>query len=191
MRVLFQLLFAGAVAIFGYWYFALVLPDGIAAIFAIAIAGVLGFGMLSGSFRVSWIMAGGPIIGTWPLGALLAGWVASLAGYTISHDVALSASWVLPVIGWQATYSLADKRDNARDAGGLILGAIMVYLAIHAFLFAGFVSLAAVAVGVSASIFAAKTQLLVPPELDKLLGQSALAALIVFAVFVFRLSIGI
>lgn len=191
MRVFFQIIMALAIAFAANAWFSLILPDSAAMVFAIAILAVALFGMISGSFRLNWLVFGGPILLSWPLGALGAQWIAGLSGSVISHDFAMALSWIVPIPVWHFSFALSEKRDTARDYGGLIVGSIMLYLAVSAALSIELMARAGASFGIMIACLATASQLLLPPELDRAMRWLAGAAGVAGLAYILRAAAGL
>lgn len=177
IRVFFQVLLSAILAIAAYAWYGSVLPASAAIIAAIVIGIAAIYGMIAGQLRFGLLLVGGPVLMAWPAGA----WAARLAGEALGHPlswpVSLGWSWWAPVLAWKIHHALAEKRDQARDIGGLLLGAILLYIAGAAAWNASLPAMAAAALGGSAVALTAHQQLLVPPECERALLGIALGGL--------------
>jgi hypothetical protein len=191
MLTVFKLLLALLVAALAWAYYAVVFPPVVAAVVALVLALVLGLAAITE--RIPWrlLVAGGPVIATWPAGALLASWVASFAGWDLRRELAIGASWALPLIAHKIESAIAEKRDRARDVGGIALAAICLYLVVYLSLVR--VDLAATAVaalGVAAATMTTREHLLIGPESRLVLGLTAAVAAAAAGLLAIRAYVG-
>jgi len=177
IRVFFQILLSAILAVAAYAWYGSVLPDSVAIIAAIVIGIAATYGLVMGQIRFRLLLVGGPVLVAWPAGAWAARWAGEALGHSPSWAVALGWSWWAPVLAWKVHHALAEKRDQARDIGGLILGAILLYIAAATAWNASLPGMAAAALGGSAVALTAHQQLLVPPECERALLAFALGGL--------------
>jgi len=188
IRIFFQILLSAILAVAAYAWYGSVLPDSVAIIAAIVIGIAATYGLIMGQLRFGLLLVGGPVLMAWPAGA----WVAKLSGDALGHalswPVSLGWSWWAPVLAWKVHYALAEKRDQARDMGGLIVGGILLYIAAATAWNASLPGMAAAAIGASAVALTAHQQLLVPPEVERALlalGLGGIGAALILGVRVY------
>lgn len=189
--MIFRLLLVAAVGLATFWYYNLVLPSPVAAGVAMLVGAVALFGLISSQMKFhSWIF-GGAVFATWPAGALLARYAAGLAGVQLTETQALAWAWVAALLAAKATYAMAEKRDKARDLGGLALGVVAVYgvgaAAIHSDRWA----LVGAALGAAAVAIHVKQSLILPPRQERFLIGCASAAGVAVALNLARAAVGV
>jgi hypothetical protein len=103
----------------------------------------------------------------------------------------MAFSWIAPIPVWHFSYALTEKRDTARDYGGLIATVILLYLAIAASLSLELSARVGASFGVMTGCLAAASQLLLPPELDRALRWLAGAAGVAGLAYLARAVVGL
>jgi hypothetical protein len=165
MRHTLQLILAVALAVVSYAYFAWVLPSVVAALIGFAILVITLHAMISGQFRLP--LFGGPVLLAWPAGAVLASLAVDhvFAG-ELSRDRALAVSWILPLMAWKLSYAISQRRDQARDLGGMAIAVIVAYVSVAALLSGDLMALMLASLGAGAVAFVAHQHLILPPDLE-------------------------
>lgn len=184
MRSILQLAIALLAGYLAYKYFGLVLPDAISALIGLVLLVFCLYSLVTGNLRLP--LLGGPVLLAWPCGAILAKWVAHYgAGYDLSTSRALALSWIVPLLVWKLVYAISQKRDQARDLGGIAIGLIVLYVVIASLLAADPIALMFAAGGAAAAAWVAHQHLIVPPAVERyLLGLGGVGGLagVVFGV---------
>jgi hypothetical protein len=172
-----KLLLVALVGLLTFGYYGLVFPPLLAGIAALAI--VVIFGIAAFTDRIPWrmLMAGGPVIAAWPAGALLAETVLSGFGVDSRWELAAGWSWALPLAIHKIESAIAEKRDRARDLGGIALALICLYLIIQLALIRVDVAAASAAsLGVALATLTTREHLLIGPTPRAVLAYAAAAA---------------
>lgn len=176
MRNMLQILLAVALAVLTYGYFSWVLPIAVAALVGGIVLVVAVHALISGHFRLP--LLGGPVILAWPAGAWAASAVVEhLFAGELTRDRALAASWVLPLLAWKLSYALAQRRDQARDLGGMAVASIVAYIGTAALLSGDLGALMLAAFGAAGAALVAHQHLILPPNLEAYLVGMGLAGL--------------
>lgn len=191
MLMLLRVLLVAAIAAVVYWYYGLVLPAVVAGVVAVAVGLVALFGLVSSQMRFySWVF-GGAVFAAWPAGALLAGYVAGLVGVALTETQALAWAWVAALGAAKATYAMSEKRDKARDLGGIALGVIAVYGVGAAAWHSDHWALFAASLGAAAIAVNARQSLILPPRQEQFLGVVALVAVSASVLHLGRAALGV
>ncbi|WP_147653682.1 hypothetical protein [Vulcaniibacterium gelatinicum] len=164
MRTVLKLIVVAILAAIAYVYYGLVFPAALAAVVAVVLFGALAVAALTG--RIPWrlLLAGGPVVAVWPAGALLAEWLIAAGGLTPRWGLAAGWSWVLPLAAHKIEAALAERRDRARDLGGLVMGSICLYLVVVLGLYRpDAAGAAAAALGTAAATLTVREHLLLGP----------------------------
>jgi hypothetical protein len=184
MRHTLQLILAFALALLSYAYFAWVLPPVVAVLIGLAFLIIAMHAMISGQFRLP--LLGGPVLLAWPAGAVLASLaVEHVFAGELSRDRALAVSWVLPLLAWKLSYAISQRRDQARDLGGMAIAVIVVYVSVAALLSGDLMALMLASLGAGAAAFVAHQHLILPPNLEAYLlrlGGAGWGAALLFGV---------
>ena len=175
MRSILQLAIALLVGYLAYQYFGLVLPDAISALIGVMLLVLCLYSLVTGNLRMP--LMGGPVLLAWPCGAVLARGVAQYgAGYDLSTARALALSWVVPLLVWKLVYAISQRRDQARDLGGIAIGLVVLYVVVASLLAADPIALMCAAVGAAAAAWVDHQHLIVPPTVERyLLGLGGVA----------------
>lgn len=166
MKTLLQVILAFFFGVGGYFYFGIVMPSWLALTVGVVVALMIVFSMIGGKFDVKSLNMGGLTITLWPLG----GWLTKIWGYAFDFSVsdahAATAALFMACFGAQVAYTIAERRDRARDIATISLGLIAVYTVGYAILAQDIIALAIAAFGVAAAALVLKQQLILPPRQD-------------------------
>lgn len=177
IKIILQLLLIAVVGVGAYIYFGLVLPPVLAGVIATGVAVVALFGMLAKSgLAFDSLMLGGPVLAAWPAGALLIDFAGQGMGFMVSPAVAQAGAFATAAVAGQVSFSLAEKRDRARDAATLGLSAIVLYGIIVAILSGERGAIAVACLGVAAAAIVARQQMILPPTQERALMVAAMVA---------------
>jgi hypothetical protein len=177
LAIILKLLLVAVIALLTFVYYSLVFPPVLAGIAAVVI--VIVFGIASTTDRIPWrlLIAGGPVIAAWPAGALLAEWLLRALGVPSRWELAAGWSWALPLAVHKIESAIAEKRDRARDLGGMALAAICLYLIIQlALIRVDAAAAAASALGLALATLTTREHLLIGPQPRAVLSYTAAAA---------------
>jgi len=163
MKFILQCLLVAVLGLLSYLYYGLVLPQIVAAIIAVVIAGVACLAMISKHLEFKLALFGGAAIAVWPAGALLIQGVGHLAGYAVPAAICRSGAILAAAGAAQVSFALAEKRDRARDVGCLSLGAISLFTIIYSLFSGSRIAVAVACLGVAVVGFIARQQMILPP----------------------------
>ena len=176
LMMFLRLAIVALVAAAANWYYGLILPAGAALVFAVLIGGAALFALVASQLKFSMALAGGVVIFTWPAGALAASAALEAIGAAPDRYLAIAAAWPLPLLAAKASFALAEKRDRARDLGGLALGVIAVYTVAAAAISGSSLALGLASLGAGAIALNAAHSLILPPPQEQFLKISAAGA---------------
>lgn len=189
--MIFRLLLVAGVAVATFAYYNLILPAAVAGFVAGLVALVALFGLISSQMKFHGWIFGGAVFATWPAGALLARYAAGLAGLTLTPTQALAWAWVAALLAAKATYAMAEKRDKARDLGGLALGVVAIYGVGAAAWHSDRWALVGASLGAAAVAIHVKQALILPPRQERFLTACASAGAVAVALHAGRALVGL
>lgn len=169
MRVVFQLLVIIVAGLLSFGYYGLVMPDRVAVIMGLIIAGYMALNAIFGRMDLSQILVGGATIMVWPAGTFLATWVGQLFGVALTDAQSMAAAPLLAALAGLMAYSYADKRDRARDMATMSISIIVLYTLFAAIASGDHWAKVIACISVAAGGFVIKQVLVVPPMQEKAL----------------------
>ena len=185
LKLLLALGFGAAV----YLYYGTILPGPVAAGFAVLVVVVLLWGFVAGKHSLSLLAFGGPVIVTWPLAAILYKHAAVAVGYELSWAQELAGGWWLPLAAYKIEFMVSEKRERARDIGGLALGVVLLYTVSAAVVTGDMPALAVAAIGTGAGAVVVEQHLLIAPDQVHFLRVVGAIALVAAGIAIVRVLI--
>lgn len=176
MAFFFKLLLAAAFGLGVYYYYGTIMPAPVALVFACLVAMLLVWGAIAGKLSLNFLAFGGPVVATWPLGAILYRAAAGEFGFGLTWAQGLAGGWWLPMAAYAIEFAMSKERERARDLGGLVVGLILVYTVGVAVILADMPALAVASLGAAAGAIVIRQHLLISPENQQRLGLAAGAA---------------
>lgn len=181
VKTVLQILFIIVLACLVFAYYALVLPQGVAGLVAILIAVVLCLSLLMGKVEPKVVMMGSAALAAWPAGALISEALISALGLRFPPAVYQSLAPLAAMGAGHISYTWAEKRDRARDIALSSVSVITLYTLVAAVYSGQRLAVAFACACVAVACVMAKTQMIVPPEHERVLfftaGVSAGAAM--------------
>lgn len=173
MKTIIQLIVCALAGLLAFWWYGLVMPATVAGVMALLIASFAGYSLLAGGLKIHRALLGGAVIAVWPAGALLAEWVAGLAGFSLTPTQALAGAWPAALLAGKAAFAMAEKRDRARDLSNLALGGIALYTVLAAAWVGEPLAMAFAALGAAAITANAAHTMILPPTHERFLMWTA------------------
>lgn len=172
-----KIILVAVVGIITFAYYGFVFPPVLAGLAALTV--VVIFSIAAFTDRIPWriLVAGGPVIAAWPAGALMADFLISAVGIDSRWELAAGWSWALPLAVHKIESAIAEKRDRARDLGGMAMAIICLYLVVQLALIRVDAAAAfGAAFGVCLTIVTTREHLLIGPGPRGVLGYTAAVA---------------
>jgi hypothetical protein len=169
MKFIFQCLLALLVGFLAFLYYGLVLPRAVAGGIALIIFIAATFAIISKNLEFKAALFGGAVVAAWPAGALLIQGAGLLFNYSVPDSISRAGAIFAAFIAAQASFSLAEKRDRARDIGCISLCAISIFTVISSLFSGSRLAVGIACAGVVLTLFMVRQHLILPPDQENIL----------------------